>query len=717
MAVIEDPAARFSFYPWDVLSARCIRSGFFPLWNPCSGLGAPHLANLQSSVFVPFKWLFFMFPSFRALDLMVLCRLALFGSFTFMLARELGLSRPGATLSGLAVAMSGYSIKHMNMVNISTEMCLPLIMFLMSRTRARGGAWLFVLSGLAWWQAMVGGNPEAGLYTAIVAGGFWLVTGIGSDWRGWFVGGLAGPMAMGALLASAQLLPFIEYLGQGWHIHDSGLHLVAPHHPRLGFSLVSPWIVGPHLTSDFQKTMLPHVGAAVAALALSAVVSPAGKKRHNLYFLGLVVTLLALAYKLPPIGYLTSVPPLDRAGNVKFAMAGITLGFAILAGGGLDILLKYPRPGRMLATGLAASGIALVAGGLYARMTLKVFAPGWLLVTLAILLALAAAAAVSGSARQKADRRGDGPPRRTATAIAALALAALELAALRHGYPVNSAIDPATMRYEAPAAPEALEVVLRDPGHPRFTGVGGALHQNYNLLHGVPDLRSFDGLYPRRYVETMAEIEGFPMNEAVANFFSHGWSFDVRPANLDHPLLDRLSVKYVISGGALDAKGVAPAGPLDSGGGSYLVYENKGAWPRAAVFKGGAMPALADAYEPADFRDIEGAFAAESVELLPGRVEIEPGRKGTVILSDLYFPGWKAFVKGDEVRIEPAPGGVRRVEIGAAVSKVTMHYRPAGFRLGIWTLLSSLVSMTGMLGVALVLRGRSASGLRPPGNT
>jgi len=214
VAVGEDPAALYSLYPWDVLAARELRAGHFPLWNPYSGLGMPLLANLQSAVFVPWKWPFYLWPHLRVLDCMVVLRLALAGTFTFMLARRLGRSRTGAGLAGAAFALSGYTFKHLNMVSVSSEMWLPLCLYLIAHMKERASRGTMIASALVWWQVMVGGNPEAALYVSLIGFAFAVLpAGAERPARGRLMASFFIPFLLGALLAAVQTLPFIEYLG------------------------------------------------------------------------------------------------------------------------------------------------------------------------------------------------------------------------------------------------------------------------------------------------------------------------------------------------------------------------------------------------------------------------------------------------------------------------------------------------------------------------
>src|SRR3989337_3701280 len=58
--LITDPVRQQ--YPWRELAISLIKEGKWPLWNPYNFSGIPLLANLQSAVFYPFNFFFFLLP-------------------------------------------------------------------------------------------------------------------------------------------------------------------------------------------------------------------------------------------------------------------------------------------------------------------------------------------------------------------------------------------------------------------------------------------------------------------------------------------------------------------------------------------------------------------------------------------------------------------------------------------------------------------------------
>ena len=138
---------------------------------------------------------------------------------------------------------------------------------------------------------------------------------------------------------------------------------------------------------------------------------------------------------------------------------------------------------------------------------------------------------------------------------------------------------------------------------------------------------------------------------------------------------------------------------------------------RATVVKGGAAEALAELvrHPPGTAAVLEeGTFDGELaaagaggdaapvsgrlVELGRNRLvaAIEAPAAGVVVIHESYFPGWRAWVDGEETAIAPANGVFRGLAVGPGRHEIVMEYSPPG-----WLALA-LVSLFGTLAAAVV---------------
>jgi uncharacterized membrane protein YfhO len=82
------------------------------------------------------------------------------------------------------------------------------------------------------------------------------------------------------------------------------------------------------------------------------------------------------------------------------------------------------------------------------------------------------------------------------------------------------------------------------------------------------------------------------------------------------------------------------------------------------------------------------------------------------VLTDLFYPGWKAFSGGRELPIYRANALFRAVFLPAGTHEVEFHYRPASFAIGV-----SVSVATGSLVVVAALINlwrRPPRRLQPP---
>ena len=93
---------------------------------------------------------------------------------------------------------------------------------------------------------------------------------------------------------------------------------------------------------------------------------------------------------------------------------------------------------------------------------------------------------------------------------------------------------------------------------------------------------------------------------------------------------------------------------------------------------------------------------AESYLLL----SVEAKRDCLLLVTENYFPGWRAQLNGQPVRIYPTDLTFRGVFVPAGASQVEMIYRPWAFRIGLWI---SLCTVLGAVAVAPIL-GKVSSG-------
>jgi len=63
-------------------------------------------------------------------------------------------------------------------------------------------------------------------------------------------------------------------------------------------------------------------------------------------------------------------------------------------------------------------------------------------------------------------------------------------------------------------------------------------------------------------------------------------------------------------------------------------------------------------------------------------VRVNAASGGTLVLSELYYPGWEARVNGNPQRIDEVHGALRGISVPQGESLVSVDYAPQSVTLG-----------------------------------
>ncbi len=88
------------------------------------------------------------------------------------------------------------------------------------------------------------------------------------------------------------------------------------------------------------------------------------------------------------------------------------------------------------------------------------------------------------------------------------------------------------------------------------------------------------------------------------------------------------------------------------------------------------------------------------LEYEPTRIvlEAEAAADGILVLSEVYYPGWRAYVDGRETRIYRADHALRALPLQAGSHRVELVYNPLSFKIG--SVVSAVALMT-IVGIAV----------------
>ncbi|HSW87662.1 MAG TPA: YfhO family protein [Candidatus Saccharimonadales bacterium] len=152
-------------YPWKYFTIESWKHGEIPLWNPYSFSGTPHIANYQSAAFSPFNLLFFIFSFVDAWSILILLQPLLAGIFTYLYARSLNLSKGGSVFAALGFMFCGFITTWMDYGTLGyTILFLPLGLFAIEKFLKTQKNWYLILLSFTVPLSFFSGHFQVSLY-------------------------------------------------------------------------------------------------------------------------------------------------------------------------------------------------------------------------------------------------------------------------------------------------------------------------------------------------------------------------------------------------------------------------------------------------------------------------------------------------------------------------------------------------------------------------
>lgn len=735
------------FIPYHVVSARMLAQGHLPLWNPYAFSGMPLLGDGQSAMFYPPNWLFFLLSGEVALNYATLIQFVLAGISMHVYARTLGLGRCASLIGSISYMFSGYLVSHMVHLSIlSGAAVLPLVFLCVEKALARRSAWWSVLAALALALQLLAGHPQVPVYTVLAVILYALV-------RGLHHGGV--PQAMRSLFklaalcglafgfAAVQLIPWMELAG--FSSRAAGVTPNFLFSDRLGRSdllmLVFPFLHGSVQGGAFGEPLgfptriwehSAYVGILPLCLAALGVLPLMGRPKAfqpDRGWLRIYLCLLALL-SVTLLGGGTSVgrsliqltPILDSLRATSRAAVLLSFALALLAALGMDWLLD-PRTDRLrAATFLVAAvivaipvGVLLVArlpvadwlfalhpGG---RQLLRLTSPN---ACVPLCLCCFSAGLLIWWGRHRVSP--------SSRALAA-GLVLLDLVIY------TSCFHPTTGRsfFQAPDVTSFLsrdgtlfrKVTFCDRYDFRNPG-SGSLLASWSMPYGIADANGFNSLQQRRYTDYL-----FSPSEPDVSYGRLANEHLLLP---ESPILSSLNVKYLLVPAGI-SPGIGNSFRLAYTNPEVRVFENINVYPRAWLADRVEIAAGPDAVLRSVTRDGFDGRRVAFVELerspppalpvgpaapsdtvtwlqwMPNRMTLRVSSQASrlLVLSEMYFPGWRAFIDGAPARIYRANYLFRGLLLPAGEHEVALIYQPASVAVG------AAVSVLSLAMAALIL--------------
>jgi hypothetical protein len=741
-------------FPVRDFAAQALKAGQgIPQWNPYLFGGLPYIGAMHGDIFYPTALLRLLLPTDVGMTWGFILHLFLAGCFTYGFLRAWGLGFYPALVGGIAYMMSGQvaslvSPGHDGKLFVSA--LFPLTLWLLVRGVRDGRHWVWGLLAITIGLAVLSPHPQLLQYLLLASGAFALYLALGTQPDGARLTRREGitrlSFALGAVLlgfamGSVQYLPVIEYIpfspragGRGYeYVTTYSMpieELINTYLPEFSGILERYWGRNTiHLHSEY-------LGAAALLLASAAFGDPARKTFRRFWLVTGLVTLIwalggntpfyYLVYALVPgskffrapstIFFITSfsVAVLAALGTERALAGAITRRFLLgwVIGAGVIALLAtagvFTSLAQSIAAGYAGSQLDEAISDLKPAVVIGAWR-SFVFVALAAGLLLVAA-------RRKLDAR--------LLAWALAAIVALDLWSVDRHYWLFS--ERAAVLYGSDSATVYLQkapigrvvvlptnapgIVVRDPNY-----AGDGL-----MVHDIRLVRGYHGNEVGRY-------QRLASGEAIGDY-----------ANTLNPNFWRLSnARYLYTNAKINQPGVTPLlGPVKNSAGStvYLYRlpgDNPPAWVAPAMVKAGDDATLGTLLDPrfdplrVAVIDSSAPVQAQSLTALPQPVNVVPKitrydaghialdlsapapAGSALVVSENYFPGWRATVNGQPAPVVRADYNLIGVPLPAGASHISLDFTDAAYQKGkIVTLLALLVALALVGGGALLERRR-----------
>ena len=336
-------------YPMQTLAVDFLKKGEWPFWNPYILTGTPLLANFQSAPFSPTNFVYFLFDKLTAWSLQIILQHLLVIVFTYLLLRSWKVSKVGSVIGGVVFAFSGYNLiwSQWNGHALSAAF-IPLLLYFQDKWLV-SGKWKYGVGvTLSLSLQFFSGYPQVVLYTLIASSLLWLFRLSRS--KEFFIKTLflSVFLLLGVGIAAPQILPGAELLSvsqrkvEQYPFEWAFLPIVKV------ITFLAPDFFGNHATKNYwgPQDYTSNTGfvGVIAVILAGLSVFLVKKKKEIIYSLLLVVVSLLLTFATPVSIFIWKSGIFGlQAATAHRALVLFSLGIAFLSAFGTDNFLTVKK--------------------------------------------------------------------------------------------------------------------------------------------------------------------------------------------------------------------------------------------------------------------------------------------------------------------------------------------------------------------------------------
>ncbi len=655
-SLITDPVRQQ--YPWRELTIDSIKKGELPLWNSYSMAGYPLLGNLQSAVFYPLNIIFLLLPFSLAWGLLIFLQPLLAGIFIYLYLNNLRLNKWASLFGAITFAFGGFSIAWMEWGTIlHVGLWLPLILLSIDKIQKSKLFWpIIFISSLV--SSFFAGHLQTFFYVFVISLVYLMI-------RWWQCGKNKKTLLLFvicyllfAAFTAVQWLPTLQLIGEsarsidqvdwqreGWFIPWQNL-----------VQFVAPDFFGNPTTGNYWGVwnygeFIGYIGILPLLMVIFALVSRKDKKTFFFGSMLLFSLIFALPTFLAKIPYQFNIPFLSTAQPTRLLFI-TDFSLAILAALGFDY---FTRRKNQVFYPVIMVGFILITLWLIILKDNILVARNNLILPTALFAVSAGLIFITGRFIKK----------KNLTLIMYIIIAGVTAFDLiRFGWKFT----PFTSKEYLFPSTSVISFLQKQEGQFRIMAVDDRIFPpNFSIVYRLQTVGGYDPLYLSRYGELIAASERGQPNINPP----FGFNRIITPKNFDSKLIDLLGVKYVLSLADLTSAKLTKVFQE----GQTRVYENKNAIPRS--FFAENIVALdkkerviesmfsddVDLRKTAFVEEYRGVVSntplgcanckVKIIDYSENRITIETDNldNGLLVLTDSFYPSWKARIDGVQTEI------------------------------------------------------------------
>jgi hypothetical protein len=711
---------------WTKLNWVQVHHGFLPLWNPYNGVGLPLAFNWQASSFGVPSLIGYLLPVRYAYTASVAATLIIAGTGAYVLARTLRLGFLGSVMVATVFELGGplmgwLGYPHAQVLAWAGWLFAAGVLIVRGNHRVPAIALFAVVLACA----IYAGQPEVLILVLAAAALFVIVLlalrampahmefGSGPIRRpviDLVMAGLAG-LGLGAPL----LLPGFQLSNASVRAaHEPPAALPAHDLTYLIFSSFDGVPVPGNFGFDssfYYGEFAAYVGVIAAVLAAVAVVIGVRRRRPEVIAAAAVAVVMGALAFVGPLDRIVYKLPLIGQISLLRALMPLSLALAVLAGVGLDAVVRKPRsrfvPVALLsgfgAVALVLAGLWLFGrGGGYGGLPAEQFVAlahharnesfVWPVVCVAV--GLAGTALLWWRSGLRLVVAGG---LLLCETLFLLPAGSIQIASSANGYPPT----PAVSQLQRSVGSAVV-------GTGTSTGCQIGIPPEANIEFGVHEVDLYDPIVPKTYFTYWQRAVGTSAGDPFFNMFCPGITTAVAARGL--------GVGYVL----VDAGTPGPAG------GVFVKELAVPPLPRGVAKVLGSTPPSEDLYR------IPGSSRATVIPVRAHGPLPPPGAPGTPVtvhdgnpakwslvthtstpallrlhLADV--PGWHATIDGHPLTLQSLSGLMFEARVPPGRHVIELHYWPTAFTVGLFIAVITFLVLAVALGAQLLRRTRKGT--------